>query len=368
VTRHGFAAITLDPAGGGVATAARLIWKVFEEQWPDRSWLITLGGGAAGAAGMPARVDFGARLALAQAVGDCDWICFGHLSAATVQSYLPRPARRPYAVFLHGIEAWRPLSPRRRRVLEEASLLLANSRYTVRRVSEAHPWIGPIRECGLALPDDGGTHDPQWPAHGRARDVLIVGRMSADERYKGHDELLAAWPAVVAHVPDARLVIVGTGDDEARLREEALGHGLGASVAFVGFATPEELSSLYARAAVFAMPSRNEGFGLVYLEAMARGIPCIGSIHDAAADVVEDRVTGFLVDQGDGESLAARLVQLLTDDDLRRRMGCAGRQRLRDRFSYSRFRDRFVALCEASFGAGQASVIDVVSSGTLSRQ
>jgi phosphatidylinositol alpha-1,6-mannosyltransferase len=349
-----------------VASASRLIWRVFQEQWPGRSWLVTLDASAPGTAGVPARLGFGARLAFAQALGSCAWICYSHLSVALVQSYLPGPARRPYAVFLHGIEAWRPLSARQRRVLEGATLILANSPYTARRMAKAHPWIGPIAEAGLALADDPSLETSPPPAGACARDVLIVGRLSSDERYKGHDQLLDAWPAVIARVPDARLVIVGTGDDEPRLKQKAIDLGLRTAVVFTGFASPDDLQSAYRRAAVFAMPSRNEGFGLVYLEAMAHGLPCVGSVHDAAGDVIDDGVTGFLVDQSDCAGLAARLVQLLSDDSLRRRMGRAGQRRLRDRFSYSSFRDRFVDLCEGSFGAGPNAVLDTTAPGRAS--
>jgi phosphatidylinositol alpha-1,6-mannosyltransferase len=103
--------------------------------------------------------------------------------------------------------------------------------------------------------------------------------MSADERYKGHDQILDAWPVVRSRIPDARLVIVGDGDDAPRLRAKAASLGLAASVLFTGFVTEAQLAALYQKASVFAMPSREEGFGLVYLEAMARGVPCIGSIH-----------------------------------------------------------------------------------------
>jgi phosphatidylinositol alpha-1,6-mannosyltransferase len=97
---------------------------------------------------------------------------------------------------------------------------------------------------------------------------------------------------------------------------------------------------------VFALPSRGEGFGLVYLEAMAHGLPCVGSIHDAAAEIVVDGETGLLVDSSDPRALRSGLARLLADADLRHRFGAAGRRRLRAEFSYSGFRTRVRDLIE----------------------
>jgi phosphatidylinositol alpha-1,6-mannosyltransferase len=181
------------------------------------------------------------------------------------------------------------------------------------------------------------------------RAVLVVARMESSERYKGHDQLLEVWPRVVARVPDARLVFVGSGDDEVRLRSKAASLGLQHQVIFTGFVSSPVRTALYQRAWALAMPSRGEGFGVVYLEAMAQGLPCIGSVHDAARDVIEDGTTGFLVDQSDLGSIADRLCYLLTNDAARRAMGTMARHRTQTRFSYGQFRERFLGLLATCF-------------------
>jgi phosphatidylinositol alpha-1,6-mannosyltransferase len=170
--------------------------------------------------------------------------------------------------------------------------------------------------------------------------------MLASERYKGHDELIDAWPRVVAAVPKARLVIAGDGDDVPRLQEKARRIGKPDSILFTGFASGSLLSGLYDRAAVFALPSRAEGFGLVYLEAMAHRLPCIGSIHDAAGDVIVDGCTGRLVDQLKSHALADAIVDLLDDDQTRCRMGEAGHRRLHEEFTFAKFAERVDALLD----------------------
>jgi phosphatidylinositol alpha-1,6-mannosyltransferase len=358
-----FAAITLDVRGGGVAAASRLMWHVLQHGWDAPCRLITLmdDGSAAEHHRLTTlvRMRFGARVAATQALGRVDWTFYNHVSVAQVQEYLPPGLRRPYVVFLHGIEVWRRLSEAHKRALAGAHLLIANSAYTARRVAHAHPWIGPIAVCPLALPMSAremARRDPKVAASGdRPRTVLVVGRMVSAERYKGHDQLLEAWGAVRAVHRDARLVFVGTGDDVGRLKAKARRFGHDGSVVFAGFVPAEALGACYENAAVFAMPSRNEGFGLVYLEAMAYALPCIGSIHDAAGDVIVDGSTGFLIDQGDVSALADRIVQLLSDPALAERLGANGLRRLRKHFGYEMFRDRLTGLLFDSFGSLQSA-------------
>jgi phosphatidylinositol alpha-1,6-mannosyltransferase len=189
--------------------------------------------------------------------------------------------------------------------------------------------------------------------------VLIVGRMLSAERYKGHDELLEAWPRIVAACGDARLVIVGDGDDRPRLQAKAAALGIDSSVCFTGFVSQARLREHYADGWVFAMPSRGEGFGLVYLEAMSHGLPCIGSIHDAAGEVIDDGVTGYLVDQRDTTAMAERIVQLLRDRSLRAQMGRCSQERFQTHFTYERFRARLLSILEPAFGLPPASTTRV---------
>jgi phosphatidylinositol alpha-1,6-mannosyltransferase len=291
-----------------------------------------------------------------QVTGRVDWLAFNHVGIAQVQRLLPGRARRPYVVFVHDVEAWAPDLPSSRlATLQGAALRVANSRYTADRVSRAHPGIGPIVPCSLGLLDD--DREGALPAHPPAGlettsgngskpdsidrvgplSVMIVGRLQGSERYKGHDELLECWPQVVARVPTAQLVVVGLGDDRGRLQDKARALGVASHVLFCGFLPAPALGALWERVAVFAMPSAREGFGLVYLEAMRAGRPCVGSISDAAGDIIVDHETGLLVDRADRTALAEALVTLLTNVSMRTAMGEAGRRRFLAEFTAERF-------------------------------
>jgi phosphatidylinositol alpha-1,6-mannosyltransferase len=288
---------------------------------------------------------FGLAVVRAQVMGQTDWVLFSHLALAQIQRFVPSSRRRPYGVFLHGIEAWAPMTAHEQRAVAGAAVRIANSRFTADRFMAAHPDLGPVEPCPLALPERSGEIRPE-PSRVSVgpHAVLVVGRMAHTERYKGHDQLIEAWPAVVARVPDAQLVIVGEGNDADRLREKAASVP---RVVFTGFVPRTELEWLYRQAALFAMPSDGEGFGLVYLEAMTHGLACVGSIHGASAEVIVDGVTGCLVDQANIQRLADTVATLLCDDARRRAMGEAGRHRAESEFSYDRFSDRLYQLIEA---------------------
>jgi phosphatidylinositol alpha-1,6-mannosyltransferase len=346
----GLAAITVSPHGGGIAAVSRLVRRVLVDEYGPVPQFMLARSARRFDTGAWERIQFGTQIALSQARGRCDWIFYTHLNLATVQAFVPRALRRPYAVFLHDVEAWTPLGPRMREVLAGASLRLANSSFTARRVVDANPGCGAVRVCPLALPPaDVGEPVASPTLDATTQVVVIVGRMVASERYKGHDQLIEAWHDVVAAVPGARLVCVGEGDDTARLEAKVRSSGLANVVGFTGFLDEGRKRAMLESAAVMALPSRREGFGLVYLEAMAAGVPCLGSIHDAAAEVVVDGETGVLVNLDSPGVLGAALVGLLTNHAKRRRLGEAGRERYQRLFTYDAFRARLMSEIHAAF-------------------
>jgi phosphatidylinositol alpha-1,6-mannosyltransferase len=353
--RGALAAATLAPAGDGIAYAARLMHRAMSDLGGREPALVELGATGAEPIALRTRVQFFAKLARLQSLRRVNWLVFTHVGIARAQLRVPKKFRRPYAVMLHGIEAWSAtLDAERRQVLRDARVRIAISPHTARRVAAAHPDLPGIETCLLGLlPDD--EHPDRVPADVRVdygpHAVVIVGRMAGTERYKGHDQLLLAWPRVLAEVPDASLVMVGRGDDVDRLRAKAAALSLGRNVHFTGFLPDVAVRGILRNAAAFAMPSRGEGFGLVYLQAMRAGIPCVGSRDDAAADVIIDGETGLLVPRQDPEAITGALLRLLTDESMRRRLGEAGRRRFENTFTYPRFRARLASVLARAFPA-----------------
>ena len=347
------ATATLSRSGDGIAYEARLVHRAISDLAGSEARVIELGVTGAEPVALRARVRFFTTLLRLQSLHRANWVVFTHVGIARAQLRVPRQVRRPYAVFVNGIEAWSAtLDSARRAALQNARVRIAISPHTARRVATAHPDLSPIETCLLSLLPDDETPD-RVPADVRVdygpHAVVIVGRMAITERYKGHDQLLLAWSRVLAEVPDATLVMVGRGDDVDRLRTKAAALGLGRSVHFSGFLSDAALRAVMRHAAVFAMPSRGEGFGLVYLQAMRLGVPCLGSRDDAAGDVIVDGETGLLVPHQDPDAIAGAIARLLTDEPMRRRMGEAGRRRFESTFSYPRFRARLGGILARAF-------------------
>ena len=346
---HLLAAPILGERGGGVGQVSQLLWRTLRDEWGSSARVVTLLRNGHARPDAADKFRFGMEIAGRQLFDRPEWILFSHLGLARVARYLPGRFDTPYAVFLHGIECWTPLPDEDLAILRRASLRVANSAYTAKRTLAANPGIGEIEVCPLALPDVPDAARSQSAAQDRrTTSLLVVGRLSSTERYKGHEELIRVWPAVARQIPGARLVIVGDGDDAPRLR--SLGASLaGDSVEFTGFLPRVDLERRYAEATAFAMPSRGEGFGLVYLEAMAAGLACVGSIRDAASEVIVNGETGILVDPDNLEGMSRAIMDLLRNPGHARQMGEAGRRRLSSHFSYDRFRERMTGLLHRAF-------------------
>jgi len=248
-------------------------------------------------------------------------------------------------ICIHGVEVWEPLATLRRWSLRRANLILAPSRDTIERAARAQnlstkkirrlPWgLDPQFAARAA----GSRAQPAIPAgYPGGRVILSVGRWNSGERYKGMDHLIAALPRLLIDFPELHLVAVGDGDDREWLENLAEGNGVARHVHFLSGLSQDELAAWYSACEVFALPSRGEGFGLVYLEAMAYGKPVIAGAQGGAPEIVEDGVTGYVVPHGDLPQLATALAALLGDAELRQKMGVRGQARVQREFLFAQF-------------------------------
>jgi phosphatidylinositol alpha-1,6-mannosyltransferase len=248
-------------------------------------------------------------------------------------------------VMTHGIEVWKPLQPIRRRALLRANLVLGPSRDTVQRLIHVQgvapektrrlPW--PLSPAFLSAADAAsGLSTPRgFPQEGLV--ILTVGRWASSERYKGADKLIGTLPQLRATFPSLNLVAVGGGDDLPRLRELAIGLGVADCVRFLENLSREEVAACYARADLFALPSTGEGFGLVFLEAMAFSKAVVGVACGGTTDVVEDGINGLLVPPENECVLAEALARLLHDDTLRSQLGRRGAEIVRRKYRFDVF-------------------------------
>ncbi|WP_161600532.1 glycosyltransferase [Mycolicibacterium hodleri] len=265
-----------------------------------------------------------------------DVVLCGHIVASPASWMIAKRFKAAHVVYAYGREigirpalaAW---------ALRRSNAAIAISAYTRGELlAAAHgATLPPIHVVspGVNLPDDIGRCDASRPT------VLTVARMR--DWYKGHDRLLDALPLVIQEVPNVHWVVIGEGKIRAELERRAKAAALLGNVSFLGEVDEDVKESWLSCAHVFAMPSRypedeagGEGFGIVYLEAGARGLPSVASNIGAPTEVVVDGKTGILVDADSPPAIAAALIRLLTDADYARKLGSAARRRVETGFTW----------------------------------
>ena len=257
----------------------------------------------------------------------------------------------PYMVVLHGAEVTVPgrLPVSKQilgRVLRGAEHVIAAGGYPSREGNHAAgrdlttTIVPPGVDTNRFVPLSPDQRRDARSKFGFADDEEIVLGISRLVPRKGFDTVIRAVAQLAPHRPRLRLVIASTGRDEDRLKK--LASELSAPVTFLGRVPHDDLPALYGCADVFSMMCRNrwggleqEGFGIVFVEAAACGVPQIAGDSGGAAEAVEDGVTGFVMDDPtDASGLAARLVRILDNPELRASMAVASRQRAESEFNY----------------------------------
>jgi phosphatidyl-myo-inositol dimannoside synthase len=225
----------------------------------------------------------------------------------------------PYVLLAYGIDVWQLRSPARQRALINADLVLSISRYTrdylidnvgveADRVQLLAPTFSSdrftIRQKPFGLLE-------KYHLRADTPVILTVCRLAAGERYKGYDRIIEALPKILRSVPGARYLLAGAGADRPRIERLIRDLGLQDAVALAGFVPDNELADYYNLCDVFAMPSQAEGFGIVYLEALACGKPVLAGNRDGSRDALADGELGLLIDPDNPDEIADAIIGVL---------------------------------------------------------
>jgi phosphatidylinositol alpha-1,6-mannosyltransferase len=263
--------------------------------------------------------------------------------------------RSRYRLFVHGIEVWSVDPTRKPKRISRALLnvtvddVIAVSQYTLHRMST----LFRVKRSGV-LPnaidvDESLLHDSAGvgSAQEEAPRILSVSRMDSHDGPKGIDFALRAIALLrESYYPRIRYRIVGDGTLRSGLEKLAGELGLGDCVEFSGRLSDAEVQQAFEDAQVFLLPSRKEGFGIVFLEAWKFGLPVVCGNLDASCEVVEDGLDGFTVNPCSAEDIAAALRKLLDEPNLRARFVSHGRGKLVSRYSQTAFRQNLRQLLE----------------------
>lgn len=249
-------------------------------------------------------------------------IC-GHILLAPLIKALCQALRIPYTVMTYGKEVWFPLSASAKSALYAAQSIWTISRYSGDLMAQANQVPKDKIHLLPCMVDDQvftpGPKRAEWVERYGLHDALVlmtVARLWSGDIYKGVDVTLRALPAIADAFPSVKYLVIGRGDDQPRLAQLAVDLGVADRVIFAGFVPTESLADHYRLADAYIMPSQ-EGFGIVYLEAMACGVPVLSGDNDGSADPLQDGRMGWRVPHRDPEAVAAACIEILQGDDPR---------------------------------------------------
>ncbi|MDY6805361.1 MAG: glycosyltransferase family 4 protein [Cyanobacteriota bacterium] len=233
---------------------------------------------------------------------------------------LKRLTGMPYAIVVHGLEAWDTKNSSHKKALQNANKVIAVSNYTRDRILK-EGYLEPEKVFVLPNTFDASQFEikpkpdyllkkyglsPEEPV------ILTVTRLGKGfSEYKGYDKIIKALPKIRQSIPNVRYLLGGKGDDVSRIEALVKSLELEDCVTLAGFIPEEELADHYNLCDVFAMPSKGEGFGIVYLEAMASGKPVLGGNKDGTVDPLVNGELGCLVEPDDVEAIAENLTSIL---------------------------------------------------------
>ncbi len=228
----------------------------------------------------------------------------------------------PYWVVAHGLEVWHIENNATKLALQKADKIISVSNYTRQRLLE---YKNIDSEKIVLLPNTFDANQfkinpkpayllKRYSLTDKQPVILTVTRMGRMAKYKGYDKILHALLKVQLHIPNVHFILAGKGDDIPRIKALVNNLNLQDSVTIAGFVPDEELCDYYNLCDVFALPSKGEGFGIVYLEALACGKPVLAGNQDGSIDPLAEGKLGCLVDPDNLEEIADNLIQILQGD------------------------------------------------------
>ena len=247
-----------------------------------------------------------------------DAILCGHINLLPVAALLKSLTGALLILEAYGIEAWQRPRGVRSWGIERVDLVIAISRFTREKLlawSRIEPHRVSVVPNAVHLERYSQSEKPAYlvERYGIAdkRVLLTVGRLPGRERYKGQDRIIKLLPKLIGEFPNLVYVIAGDGSDRARLEALVDGMGLRRRVVFTGKIIEQEKTDHYNLADAFAMPSMSEGFGFVFLEAAACGVPVLGGSRDGSRDALVDGELGVMVDPENADELFQGLQEIL---------------------------------------------------------
>lgn len=269
-----------------------------------------------------------------------DRIICGHLFLTPVVNAICEELGIKYDLFVYGIDCWAGKFKAYENYFSQLRYVASISNFTSQQIIKQGFSCNQI----VYLPPVINTkHFVHTTTQSNKKFIILtVGRLSSQEQYKGHDQVIRAMPIIRERVPDAEYWIVGKGDDQKRLRSIATKLKLNNCVRFLGFVPDDELLKIYAQSDVFIMPSRvslnpekpeGEGFGIVFLEAAMMEKPLIGPNSGGSTDIIKNGYNGYNINPTSLDEIISAIMKLANDPELKIEMGKNAKKIVEENFS-----------------------------------
>jgi phosphatidyl-myo-inositol dimannoside synthase len=248
-----------------------------------------------------------------------DLIICGHIKLMPIAFFANLKTRAHFILIIYGIDAWFPL----KNIIIKYSLAKIDSVISISDITKQKfiEWSHLAQKKYYILPNAvsqqhygvGNKSSELLERYGLRNKVVLMtlGRLSAEEKYKGFDEIMQLLPELSKKILKIAYLIVGDGDDRPRLEAKAKALGVEDRVVFTGYISEAEKAAHYRLADAFVMPGRGEGFGFVFLEALACGIPVVGSTLDGSREALRNGSLGILVDPRRPEEIQTGILEAL---------------------------------------------------------
>lgn len=285
-------------------------------------------------------------------------IC-GHINFSPLALQIFNLLKIPYWVIVHGIDAWDIKEASKISALKAAEKILSVSEYTSNHIlidqenslENIHILSNTFNASQFIIQSKPQYLLDRYQLDKNQHIILTVARLAGGDRYKGYDQIIQSLPIIRQQIPNIHYLLVGKGNDRDRVEAIIDSTNVRDCVTLTGFVSDEELGDHYNLCDVFAMPSKGEGFGIVYLEALACGKPTIGGNQDGAIDALCHGKLGALVDPDDIQELAETIISILqgTYPNSLIYQPQALRQAVIDTFGLEQFQKTLARYLETSF-------------------
>jgi glycosyltransferase involved in cell wall biosynthesis len=286
--------------------------------------------------------------------GAFDLVVCGHINLLPVAYPAAKRIGARLILLVYGAEVWERKNPIVRRMAKGADAIVSISRFTLDRMLT---WAAVESDRVFILPnaidleafDEKLAAKPDLELKGSPV-LLTLGRMEAEEKGKGFDEIMEAMPQLIAEYPDIMYYAAGDGSDRERLTRKAKDLRIEDHVVFPGYISEEDKPAIFRAADVYVMPGRLEGFGYVFLEEVAAGTPVIGSTLDASREAMKDGQWGIVVNPHDRQALLAAIRTAIAKPEVPQRRDL-------EYFSNSQFRKRTHGMLDQVLGLKSTTVV-----------